>query len=128
MMVILNHPKRSFNGVSSSQGNNYTSEKQTTRTHLFGFFAPPHPGKKKQNTTIHSSSPLDPGRCFFLLLKVGIAKITGKAFVDGQKVLEVKEFTCDSVLSHGVFRDFVALPHRSLRSSQMFVGSLYETK
>jgi len=26
--------------------------------------------------------------------KVGIAKITGKAFVDGQKVLEVKEFTC----------------------------------
>lgn len=26
--------------------------------------------------------------------KVGIAKITGAAFVDGQKVLEVKEFTC----------------------------------
>ena len=26
--------------------------------------------------------------------KVGIAKITGSAFVDGQKVLEVKEFTC----------------------------------
>lgn len=36
--------QRSFNGVSSSQGNNYTSEKQTKRTHLFGFFAPPHPG------------------------------------------------------------------------------------
>lgn len=26
--------------------------------------------------------------------KVGIAKITGAAFVDGQKVLQVKEFTC----------------------------------
>ena len=31
------------------------------------------------------------------LVQVGIAKITGKAFVDGQKVLEVKEFTCDLV-------------------------------
>ena len=30
--------------------------------------------------------------------QVGIAKITGAAFVDGQKVLEVKEFTCSLVL------------------------------
>ena len=29
--------------------------------------------------------------------QVGIAKITGAAFVDGQKVLEVKQFTCTSV-------------------------------
>ena len=30
--------------------------------------------------------------------QVGIAKITGAAFVDGQKVLQVKEFTCSLML------------------------------
>lgn len=29
-----------------------------------------------------------------VFLQVGIAKITGAAYVDGTKVLEVKEFTC----------------------------------
>jgi len=113
--------QRSFNGVSSSQVIT-TLQKNKQKEPTCWFFRPSTPWHH------HLSSHLDRDGAFLRALQVGIAKITGKAFVDGQKVLEVKEFTCDSVLSHWFFRVFVALPHRSLRSFQMFVGSLYEKK
>ena len=87
--------------------NNYTRKKTTTRTHLLAI-APPHPGKKNKTlpSFIQPFAPL-----VFSAVQVGIAKITGKAFVDGQKVLEVKEFTCNSDKKSWVFQGFLLLCH-----------------
>lgn len=104
--------QRSFNGVSSSQV--ITTQEKTKNGPTCWLFRPSTTlaFQEKHQPIIHpESSNLDRDGVF-LLLQVGIAKITGKAFVDGQKVLEVKEFTCDSVLSHWFFRVFVALPQK----------------
>lgn len=96
--------QRSFNGVSSSQVIT-TLQKNNTDPPCW-LFRPSTP-------TLPSleSSHLDRGPNGVFLLQVGIAKITGKAFVDGQKVLEVKEFTCDLDKKSWVFQGFLLLCH-----------------
>ena len=102
---------------------NELHKKNKKRTHPVGFFAPPHPG-----TTIHSSSPLDRKAVFFCSSRWVLLRLPEKHLWMDKKYWKWRNSRATWTKSHGFFRDFVALPHRSLRSFQMFVGSLYETK
>ena len=102
--------------------NNYTRKKTNKKDPPVGFFAPPHPG------TIIYPAIWTEKRCFsappggycedYRKSICGWTKSIGSEGIHvrlGQKVMGFSGF-------------FVALPHRSLRSFQMFVGSLYEKK